>query len=174
MQTWSTHVAAQMGVTAAVAVPALTPIVPPAVNEVAPARPVASDWRPGTRTAGYVALGLGGASLAIGAVFGGLALSAKNDMKSLCVTGGDDHLCTTPDAQRAHQLAESRATASTVGFALGGGMAAVGVLLLVIGRPAGDEAADKPARSSARGLSAPDVSLSIAPTVGGALLSGSF
>ncbi len=173
---WSTHAIGVNGTSAAVAVPELTATkgevdprdltdggdaAPGELSAAAKGAPH-SDWRPGMRTAGFVALGVGGAGIVVGAVFGGLALSAKGDMKDKCAADGDgnDQLCSSDVGQRARQMAESRAGASTLAFALGGSVAALGGLALIMARPAAP--------------AAPATAITIAPTLGGAMISGTF
>ncbi|APR80772.1 Hypothetical protein A7982_06119 [Minicystis rosea] len=78
-------------------------------------------------TPAAIMLGLGGASLGVGAVFGGLTLSKASAIHDHCV----DDIC--PIAQLpAAQSARTLATTSTVGFVIGGVLATTGITLLVL------------------------------------------
>jgi hypothetical protein len=129
---WSTRVTASDGARINVVVPALD------LTVAAPGSTIdrRSDLRPGMRTAGWVAVGLGSAGLLFGAVSGAMAISAKRDADVACANDGDGFadVCSSPDGVSAHQRARSRASISTLGFAVGGSIAVVGVLLHVVAR----------------------------------------
>ena len=76
------------------------------------------------RTIGWAALGLGAIGMGIGSIYGLTAISKNNtahcDASSVC------------DDPQARRDAQSAATASTVGFALGAGLVACGVVALVL------------------------------------------
>lgn len=121
----------------------------------APALPVCDDASqgdaPALRAAGWITLAAGGSGLALGALFGGLALGSKSSAN--CEAGFCD--ATALDRARA------QATVSTVGFVVGGVLAAAGVTLVLVA-PRGKKHA---------------AALEIAPTVGaawGAALGGHF
>ena len=114
--------------------------------------------------------GLAFTSIALGSLFGGMAISKWNDVEAVARTG-----CRDPEAYKGCDAtvgdmevdASSFATASTFCF-LAGGLALAGTTILWITGP------PSPRRSSARG-----VGLQIAPVVGpegagGALLRGTF
>jgi hypothetical protein len=99
------------------------------VNE-APPRP--------QRTAGYVVTGIGAAGLAVGGVFGYLALSAKNRQTDNCSPSA------CPDRQTAataHDSAKTNGTISTIAFAAGAAVATVGIVLIATAKPAQEEPA---------------------------------
>jgi hypothetical protein len=76
---------------------------------------------------GLVGMGLGGAGILVGSIFGGLAIGKKND--AYCTDPG----CTA-DAQRPgnRESALSFATVSTVAFITGGILAASGFVLYLL------------------------------------------
>lgn len=125
-----------------------TPVIEPAV-------PVCDDASrgdaPALRAAGWVTLSAGAGGLALGALFGGLALGSKSNAS--CDAGFCD--ATALDRARA------QATVSTVGFVVGGVLAAAGITLVLVA-PRGKKHT---------------AALEIAPAVGaawGAALSGRF
>ncbi len=93
----------------------------------------------GSLLPGALVLAGGAASLIVGAVTGGLALSAKSDLEASCPGGR------CPESSREILDDATRlATASTATFIIGGVLAAGGVTLLIL-RPGGsssDEAAE--------------------------------
>jgi hypothetical protein len=90
----------------------------------------------GGRTAGYVLLGVGGAGLVIGSATGLLALSKRSSLNSRCVDGKSS--C-PPDAQSDIESMKSLATVSTVGFAVGGVGAVVGLILVTSSRASSEK-----------------------------------
>jgi hypothetical protein len=85
----------------------------------------------GTRSLAYVAVGIGGVGLALGAITGLWALSRTNSIKDGC-TG---NVCPAGDASRA-ESARRLATWSTIGFIAGGvGLASGAVLLWISPAP---------------------------------------
>ena len=91
----------------------------------------------GSKTGAYVLLGVGAAGVAVGSIFGGLALGKRSALDSACEVGKDrcpkDQLDNIDGMKRF-------ATISTVGFAVGGAGLAVGLILLVTAkRPAAGE-----------------------------------
>lgn len=102
---------------------------------------------------GWVAVGLGGAGLILGAVTGGLALGKKADLDASC----PQKIC-PPAAHADVDTFETLRLASTIGFIAGGVLAATGVALVITGAVATD---DEPAAS-----------LRLAPT--GLFLEGRF
>ncbi len=91
-----------------------------------PRVPPSSGW--GSREILAVSLaGIGVAGLTGGAVFGLLANSAWNDVKTLC--GGDPSRCThAPEAQQSHATAETEATLATASLIAGGAFVAGGAV----------------------------------------------
>lgn len=84
-----------------------------------------------SRTPAYVTLGLGAASLGVGAVTGVLALSAASDVKAACPSG---RCATEGDVRRADDAssnARTMAVVSTIGIGAGLGAAAFGTYLLL-------------------------------------------
>jgi hypothetical protein len=85
----------------------------------------------GKRTAGYVVLGVGAAGVAIGAVFGLLALSKKSDADASCQGRFD---CPR-DGYDANNSAHTDATISTIAFGVGLVAIGVGAYLFLTSRP---------------------------------------
>jgi hypothetical protein len=75
----------------------------------------------------FIALGLGAAAIATGAVIGLVALGKKGEVAAACTSNGDYGSC---DAQRS--AANLAADASTTGFAVGGVGLAVGAILFIL------------------------------------------
>ncbi len=76
-------------------------------------------------TAGLVLLGLGGAGMAVGAIFGVRALGLKDSSSPSC--RADNHC--SADGFALRESARSAGTASTIGFVAGGALAAGGLVL---------------------------------------------
>lgn len=75
----------------------------------------------------YLTIGLGGAGLVVGAITGGLALSAKGTLDEKCATKA-----TCPaDAQEDIDTLSTMSTVSTVGFVVGGIVAAAGIVVVI-------------------------------------------
>jgi hypothetical protein len=118
------HVPGQPGASIVARLPVLRerPAPPPAALAPAPEeRPLRSP----RATAGLVLLGLGGAGVVVGSIFGVRALGLKGDSSSSCRT--DDHCSVTGLALR--QSARASGTASTIAFAAAGALAAGGLVL---------------------------------------------
>lgn len=94
---------------------------------VADPAPIATAPRPDLLAPALVSLGAGVAGLGVGAVFGGLTLAKTSAIRAHCV--GD--VCPS-DQESAAKGARTMATISTVGFVVGGVLAATGVTLLVL------------------------------------------
>jgi hypothetical protein len=114
--------------------PAVAANAAPAV--VTPPRPrvLTSRTEPASpshrRTYAVAMIGVGGAGLATGIVFGALARSKWNAAKAVC--GGSTTCATQADADAAGKLgaqAQSRATVSTIFSIAGGAVAALGVVV---------------------------------------------
>jgi hypothetical protein len=101
---------------------------PPAPAPVVTARPVASSAPESSvqRTLGWVALGIGGAGLAVGGVFGVLGLSEQSELDESC----PDREC-APEHYAALDSYESKKTISTIGVVGGAAFALTGAVLLV-------------------------------------------
>jgi hypothetical protein len=126
-----------------VAVAAVPPPGPaPAAPGPEPARPSDADGGATQRTLGWVALGVGGAGLAVGGIFGILGLSDKSELEASC----PDRRC-EPSEYDALDAYESKRTISTIGFVAGAAFAATGVVLLLTA-PSG---AASPSDAGARG-----------------------
>jgi hypothetical protein len=79
---------------------------------------------PPNRVPAYVVWGIGGASLVAGGVFGILAMKGKSDLDGAC----PGNVC-PPSQQDKLDAANTKATISTVLFAVGGGGVALGTIL---------------------------------------------
>ncbi len=84
----------------------------------------------GMRTAGFVLLGVGGAGLAVGTIFGVLALSSKSTVDDAC---GNHKSACPPSAQSNIDSMKTRATIATIGFIGGAALAATGGVLVFVG-----------------------------------------
>jgi len=88
----------------------------------------------GRRTAGWIVLGGGAASLAVGAVTGLGVIARGNDRRTLC----PDATCPTQgaldDARSVDAQGKTLSLVSTTAFAVGGAAAAAGVFLLLTSR----------------------------------------
>ncbi|WP_394828512.1 hypothetical protein [Pendulispora albinea] len=101
------------------AAPKPEPNFPPASKEPSP-------WTL-HRTAGVVALGVGGGAVIVGSIFGLLALDTKGKLDDVCDSG---KAC-PPDQNGRISALETQSVISTVGFVVGGvGIAAGAILLL--------------------------------------------
>ena len=93
-----------------------------------PAVPVGPKEAPGRdRTLAWVSLGVGGAGLVVGAIFGGLALGKKGSLDGECTP---TKIC-GPGAQSDLDAAQAFGTVSTVGFIVGGVGAAAAIVLFL-------------------------------------------
>jgi hypothetical protein len=114
--------------TVAKAAPAPAAAAPPPPPRVSPhVEPVSPSHR---RTYAVATIGVGGAGLVTGIVFGALARSKWNSAKAVC--GGSTTCATQAEADAAGKLgaqAHSRATLSTIFSIAGGAVAAAGVVL---------------------------------------------
>lgn len=88
-----------------------------------------SRWK---RTVGWVAIGVGGAALATGLVFGLIARNKANDLED-----ANDSQQSWDDAQQLQEDGERAETISIVGLVLGGVAAAGGTVLLLLDRSEG-------------------------------------
>jgi hypothetical protein len=88
-----------------------------------------------SRTAGWIMLGAGGASMAVGAVAGLLVLDRKAEMKEHC---DSDAIC-DDEGLRAADSGQKWSAVSTIGF--GVGVAATGVGVFLLTKPRGKQSA---------------------------------
>jgi hypothetical protein len=126
------------------------PSEPPPASAPPPAAPAddtssspsSSSASPGSgqRTLGLVIGGVGIAGLATGGIFALLANSAKSDYQQHCGSNiGAPATACDPQGISGHQDASTKATVSTIAFAVGGAALAAGVLLFFTA-PHGDSA----------------------------------
>jgi hypothetical protein len=106
--------------------------------------------KPGStqRLLGWIAVGVGGAGLAVGGVFGSMAMGTQSDLDD----SGDcaDQKCGPDQQDKVDTLATQR-TISTVGFIAGGVLAATGIVLVVTA-PKGDKRPQASLRLSPGGV----------------------
>ena len=139
------------------------PASAPPPGRLAPLAPLApaprADYDAGEgstqRTLGYVALGLGGAGLAFGALFGALGLGDESDLEDAC----PGRRC-EPEHHAALDAYETKRTLSTVGFASGAVFAATGAVLLLSAPSSPPDTARAP-RGPALGVFARDGALGV-------------
>jgi hypothetical protein len=82
----------------------------------------------GSKTLGFVALGIGGAGLAVGTVTGLMAMSKTKDLEDLC---NPDKVCENEDSFDKYDSAKNLATVSTIAFGVGIVGVGAGIVLLV-------------------------------------------
>ena len=117
---------------------------PPPADATAPAQPAAPEQPPASSSHSvwpWVAFGVGGVGLGLGAITGILALGKHSDLSSACSGGCGPSQYGNLDSY--HTLG----TLSTVGFVVGAVGVAAGVTLLVLQPKATDAAAAAPAAS---------------------------
>ena len=107
--------------------PVVHPIVPEQEKKPAAEK---LEQQPRSPTLAYVAFGVGGAGLAVGSVFGALALSKRGNLNSACVDK-----VSPPSEQSNIDSAHTRGNVSTVGFIVGGVGIAVGATWLLWPNP---------------------------------------
>ncbi len=120
---------------------ALKPPPPPGATGTPPPPPppppsgdpngASSSKGSGQRIAGYALIGVGGATLIMGAVTGGLALSKHGALKADCNADGTCDPAKVADIQARIDSYETIGTVSTIGFIAGGVLAATGVVVLL-------------------------------------------
>ena len=101
----------------------------------APASQPPPESKRGSNVPAYLLLGTGVVGVAVGSIFGGMVLSKKSSLDSVC----KDKSC-PPSAQGDIDSMNSSATISTVGFAVGGVALGVGVILLLVNKPSSSAA----------------------------------
>ncbi len=141
-------------------------VVPPSSQPVTPGTPPPAETTSNSRLPAYVALGVGGVGVAVGAVFGLLALGKKGDLDDSC----KDKVCAS-GAQDTIDSGKTLGTVSTIGFGVGIVGIGVGTVLLLTSGSKSSNAASAPSPLRVRIGSA-----RIEPTfsVDRAGLSGSF
>ncbi len=134
---WRKDMVLDAGSQTVIDIPELAPADPgpkPAIVVLpspAPEQPVAPQDDGGRRTFGFVALGIGGAGLVTGSIFGVLALDAKNQAAKLGDGGGCvGNRCTQAVLDKEGN-ARTMGWVSTAGFGLGVVGAGVGAWLLL-------------------------------------------
>jgi hypothetical protein len=78
----------------------------------------------------FIALGVGGVGVAVGSIFGGLALGARGSLVDAC---NANQAC-PPSAQPTYDRAVAFSTVSTIGF-IGGGVGVAAALVLLVVAP---------------------------------------
>jgi hypothetical protein len=126
--TWQTTIdIAADGTTKTVTVPPLGLAPQAPVSSVSPSRSVdvGAERSPSSsqKTIAYAAGGLGIAGIAVGSVFGGMAMSKKNDARC------EANVCASQDQASTYDEARKAGNVSTIAFAVGGAALAAGVVL---------------------------------------------
>jgi len=116
---------------AALPPPTTTPTTGTATGDVSVPEPSGKK----SNTPAYIALGVGGAGLIVGSIFGGLAFSKASDCPN--------KVCETQDDL---DSAKSLATVSTISFGVGIAGVAVGTILLLVGNSSSNENATPQAK----------------------------
>jgi hypothetical protein len=141
--------------------PPVTPVpsTTPQKDVVTPA-PTGSDGS-SQRTVGIVVAGVGVVGIAVGSVFGVMALSKNDDAKRLC----PQSTCTSADGYKANDDAKSVATIATVAMIVGGAALVGGaVIYFTAPRASAEKSADTRVR----------VAPMVAANGGGLLLGGAW
>jgi hypothetical protein len=116
--------------------PVLAPAPAGAAEAASPLRPTEGGRFP-WRLTGFVALGVGGAGLVLGAVTGAMAISKHDELKNACGSAPCG-----PAQESDRRSYYTLGTVSTIGFVAGGALAAGGgVIVLVAPRSASPSAA---------------------------------
>ncbi len=136
---------------------AATLAAPAAAPETPPSSPM-----PAQKIAGIVVAGAGVAGLAVGAIFGVMTISKKNQQQNDCPNSAACSQAGHDAALGDHSSANSDGAVSTVGFIAGGALLVGGVLLFLTAHPSSP---------STTGLL---VTPSVGPQGGGLSLSGRF
>jgi tetratricopeptide (TPR) repeat protein len=126
---WKASVEIPMG---PVTVPVLIPLLPPAPSEAKPEAGTSNA----RRTAGIAVGGTGLASIAAGAVFGGVSIAKKNGLAADCQPG-NPWMCNAAGVEL-HTQALAMANASDVALALGGAALVTGAALFFTAPKSGD------------------------------------
>lgn len=100
---------------------------PSATAALAPPPPAASASTSPRAIVGWTILGAGGAGFVLGAVFGGVALSASSASDSLCTDG----VCRTMGAVQDHERAKAFALATDITLGFGAALAVTGLVLVL-------------------------------------------
>jgi hypothetical protein len=95
---------------------------------------------------GYVSYAVAAGGLGVGIAFGQSAMNDEKALRSSC----PNKVC-TPEQEDALEFAKTKGTISTIGFAVAGGGAALGTILLLTSGPSSSESAQKsqPKRTAA-------------------------
>ena len=161
-KSWTGKVTVRAGAgTMTAEVPAFMDAVVEPAALPAPADPAPAGWSP-QRTVGIAVGAAGLVGIVVGSVFGAKAMSADSDSHAHCVA--PDFIRCDPQGQQLGKDAFSAATASTVGFLIGGA-AVVGGVVTFLTAPSG---AQKSASSAWRFEARPTVGAQS----GGLLVSG--
>jgi hypothetical protein len=140
---WEKTLDVRAGESVSVAIPALVPEPAQATTATATEPPTApttttaplpdkrdTGGSSSLKTVGYIAIGVGGAGLLAGGIFGVLANGQKNDaVENYCRDGGAR--CTQAGMDGLNG-ARSKATLSTIAMIAGGAILATGVVLLLV------------------------------------------
>jgi hypothetical protein len=138
--------------------PPMPPVEKPVEVVTAAPEPESKPFFTGGRVAGLIIAGAGAGTLIVSGIFGGIAAGAAGEQRTLCPEGTQ---CSNPAAFTAYNNAASAQNTSLVLMGVGVGLAAVGVVVMLI--PSGNS-------------EAPAASVTMMPVPGGmaASVSGSF
>ncbi len=120
------------------ATPADTAAEPQPANTTGPVEADTSSG-PDRKMLAYVAFGVGGVGLAVGGIFGAMAMGQKSDLEKQCT---DDQKC-PPSVSDDVDSYNGKRTISTIGFIGGAVFAGAGVVLLLTadsGKPSSEQA----------------------------------
>jgi hypothetical protein len=108
---------------------------PPNYGPPPPMMAPAPEQKGSSKTLGFVLIGVGGAGVAVGSIAGGIALNLKSalDKPGVCSPKSNCN----PTAQSDIDKMNTAATVSTVGFAVGGGALAAGIIVLLTSKSSG-------------------------------------
>ena len=131
---WKQEFLVVEGRTEEITIPVL--VKPTATTTVQPPRkepePIRETPRSKRRPIGFAMLGVGGALVATGTIFGVIARGRYNDAKDLC--GGDIDVCETSQLSAAQDKVDGARTAgniSTITYIAGGAALVTGIVLIV-------------------------------------------
>jgi hypothetical protein len=103
-------------------------------ENVTPDTPVAKDTVKsgggGARTAGFIMLGVGGASLITGGITGVLTFTTQSDLAQKC----PNHIC-GPESHDELSMGNTLGLVSTITLIGGGVLATAGIIMVIVGKP---------------------------------------
>lgn len=137
---------------------------PGALEGTVPSRPAPAKPTPWLQVSGGIALGLGVAALATGAVFGAKAIRESDESKALC---GPNNMCPSNDGYSLNQNAWRDSTVANITIPIGIVAAGAGIFLLL--RPGKSHSATAQAHGPG-----PRLAASAGPNLAGIAVQGSW